>query len=123
MSTVISPFQRKTAPVVERDMSSPSPTRKVPPLSMSKPTTCMARKALTRWNQQSSHNYQSSAGSECSFQFEERQTAHDLQMLKLSKRYSKLYASNVYKLNSACLRIQHWYMKQSLRRNEGKIEL
>ena len=44
-------------------------------------------------------------------------------MLKLSKRYSKLYAVNVYKLNHATLVIQHWFMKQSVCKNEGRVEL
>ena len=32
-------------------------------------------------------------------------------MLKLSKRYSKLYTTNIYKLNKSALRIQHWYFR------------
>ncbi len=31
--------------------------------------------------------------------FTQRQDAHDLHMLKLSKHYSKLYSANVFKLN------------------------
>ena len=114
--TMINPFHRSPK-------LTPSPTKViVPPLSLSKPTTCLARKALIRWSAEA-NNQAISNDPDCSFQFEERQTAHDLHMLKLSKRYSKLYAPNVYKLNSATLVIQHWFMRQSLRRNEGKIEL
>ena len=32
-------------------------------------------------------------------------------MLKLSKRYNKLYTANVFKLNKCALKIQHWYFK------------
>ena len=34
-----------------------------------------------------------------SSQFEEAQASHDLHMLKMSKRFSKVFAFNVYKLN------------------------
>ena len=32
-------------------------------------------------------------------------------MLKLSKRYNKLYTANVFKLNKCALKIQHWYFR------------
>ena len=33
-------------------------------------------------------------------QFEEAMNAHDAHLLKMSKRYSKTYALNIFKLNS-----------------------
>jgi len=38
-------------------------------------------------------------------QFEEALSAHDAHLLRMSKRYSKIYALNIFKLNSNALRI------------------
>ena len=39
-------------------------------------------------------------------------------MLKLSKRYNKLYTANVFKLNKCALKIQHWYFRSKQSRQK-----
>ena len=44
-------------------------------------------------------------------------------MLKLSKRYNKLYTANVFKLNKCALKIQHWYFRSKQSQQESKKDL
>mgnify|MGYP000893285060 CR=1 FL=1 len=61
----------------------------------------LAEKTLDRWTTLKVRS---------SSQFEEAQANHDLHMLKMSKRFSKVFAFNVYKLNK--VRSHPWFRCQ-----------
>ena len=56
----------------------------------------MACRALERWQEKKTHS---------DAQFEEALAAHDAHLLKMSKRFAKQYAFNIFKLNACALRI------------------
>ncbi len=47
-------------------------------------------RALQRWASQKSHS---------TLQFEDSMASHDMHMLKMGKRFSKIFPFNIYKLN------------------------
>ena len=45
----------------------------------------------------------------------DRLVAFDMHMLRMQKHYRRVYRNNIYLLNEAALRIQHWFFSKPKR--------